>query len=205
MSKLENAERMYFADRQALRTWFFKNHATATSFWLIYDKKNGAKRELTYDGIVEECLCFGFIDSVPRKISDTQSGIYISRRKKGSEWSKVNKLRIEKLQQAKLMTPQGQAVIDAAQKDGSWKKIDASENLEEPADFQRELKKSKKRRAHFDQLSPYARKWFLQRLGSAKTTATREKRMEFLMELLDLQIKPAELRLAFTKGKVPER
>jgi len=205
MSKLANAENIYFADRKALRAWFVINHTSADSFWLIYDKANGKKRDLTYDDIVEECLCFGFIDSVPRKVSDTQSGIYISRRKKGSEWSKVNKLRIEKLQHAKLMMPEGQAVIDAAIADGSWKKIDASENLEEPADFQRELRKKTKRRTHFDQLSPYARKWFLQRLGSAKTTATREKRMEFLMQLLDLQIKPAELRLAFTKGIVPER
>lgn len=122
MSKLENAESLYFANRQVLRTWFVENHATATSFWLIYDKKREGRRDLAYDDIVEECLCFGFIDSVPRKISDTQSGIYISRRKSGSEWSKVNKLRVEKLQRAQQITPAGQAVIDAAIKDGSWKK-----------------------------------------------------------------------------------
>lgn len=205
MSKLAAAEKVYIRDRKALRTWFVKYRESYESFWLVYDKAKDGKRHLSYDDIVEECLCFGFIDSQPRKVSETQSSIYISRRKKGSEWSKVNKLRIEKLQQANLMTPEGQVVIDAARKDGSWTKIDASENFEEPEDFRRQLGKHKKRRAHFDRLAPSARKAFLHRIGSARTQATRAKRLQFLMQLLDLEIKPAELRLAFTKGVLPQR
>ncbi len=205
MSKLAVAPKIHFADRKALRAWFMKNHAKTSAFWLIYDKANGKKRALTYDDIVEECLCFGFIDSQPRKVSETQASIYISRRRRGSEWSKLNKSRVMKLQKNKLMQPAGFKLIAEARKDGSWNKINASENFEEPADFQAALKKNKKRRAHFDSLAPSTRKAFLHRLNSAKTAETRAKRLAFLLQLLDVEMQPAEFRLAFTKGVIPVR
>lgn len=205
MSKLATAEKIYFADRKALRSWFLKHHSKSTAFWLIYDKVKDGKRHLTYDDIVEECLCFGFIDSQPRKVSEMQAGLYISPRKRGSEWSKLNKSRIVALKKKKLMQPAGLKIIAAAQKDGSWDKINAVENHEEPADFKLALKKQKKLRAHFDQLAPSTRKMFLHRLLSAKTPETRAKRMAFLVQLLELEIQPAELRLAFTKGVMPQR
>lgn len=205
MSKLAAAEKIHFADRKALRSWFQKHHSKTTAFWLIYDKKVDGKRALTYDEIVEECLCFGFIDSQPRKVSETQAGIYISPRKRGSEWSKLNKSRIVILKKKKLIQPSGLKVIAAAKKDGSWDKINASENHEEPEDFKAALKKSKKFRAHFDQLAPSTRKAFLHRLLSAKTKETREKRLQFLLQLLAVEMRPSEFRLAFTKGVIPKR
>lgn len=165
MLKLAAAENIYFADRNALRAWFLRHHSETASFWLVYDKVKDGKRHLLYAEIVEESLCFGFIDSQPRKISDTQ----------------------------------------AAKKDGSWNKINASENLVEPEDFKAALKQNKKRRAHFDRLAPSTRKAFLHRLLSAKTQDTRANRMAFLMQLLDLEMQPSEFRLAFTKGIMPQR
>jgi uncharacterized protein YdeI (YjbR/CyaY-like superfamily) len=205
MSKLAAAQQMHFADRNALRTWFLKHHSETASFWLVYDKVKDGKRHLSYADIVEESLCFGFIDSQPRKISDKQAAIYISRRKNGSEWSKLNKSRVASLVKKKLMQPSGLKVVQAAKKDGSWNKINASENLEEPVDFKAALQKNKKRRTHFDQLAPSTRKAFLHRLQSAKTSETRAKRMAFLMQLLDLKMQPSEFRLAFTKGIMPQR
>lgn len=205
MSKLAAAPKIHFADRKVLRAWFMKNHAKTGAFWLIYDKVKDGKRHLTYDDIVEECLCFGFIDSQPRKVSETQASIYISPRKRGSEWSKLNKSRIVKLQKKKLMQPAGLKIIAEAKKDGSWNKINASENFEEPADFQAALKKNKKHRAHFDSLAPSTRKAFLHRLNSAKTAETREKRLVFLIQLLEVEMQPGEFRLAFTKGVIPVR
>lgn len=205
MSKLAAAPKLYFADRRALRAWFLQNHAKTGAFWLIYDKVKDGKRHLTYDDIVEECLCFGFIDSQPRKVSESQASIYISPRKKGSEWSKLNKSRIVALKKKRLMQPQGLKVIAAAKKDGSWDKINASENHEEPADFTAALKKKPELRKHFDGLAPSTRKAFLHRLLSAKTPTTRAQRMDFLLKLLEVEMQPSEFRLAFTKGVVPKR
>jgi uncharacterized protein YdeI (YjbR/CyaY-like superfamily) len=205
MSKLAAAPKIHFADRKALRAWFLKNHAQSDALWLIYDKVKDGKRHLAYADIVEECLCFGFIDSQPRKVSDTQAGLYISPRKRGSEWSKLNKSRVASLKKKKLMHAAGLKVIAAARDDGSWDKINASENHQEPPDFTAALKKKPKLRKHYDGLAPSTRKAFLHRLLSAKTATTRAQRMAFLLQLLEVEMQPSEFRLAFTKGVIPKR
>lgn len=107
MSKLKNAEKIYIADRKTLRAWFVKNHAKVESFWLVYDKVKDGKRHLTYDDLVEESLCFGFIDSQPRKVSERQASYYVSRRKPKSEWSKRNKEKVADLIKKKRMHASG--------------------------------------------------------------------------------------------------
>ncbi|MCX7633510.1 MAG: YdeI/OmpD-associated family protein [Turneriella sp.] len=84
-------------------------------------------------------------------------------------------------------------------------KINPSENYEEPADLTAALKKRPKLRKHFDSLSPSIRKAFLHQLHSAKTSETRAKRLDFLLKLLEVEMKPSEFRLAFTKGVIPKR
>lgn len=205
MSKIESAEKIYIADRKALRAWFIKNHAKVDSFWLVYDKVKDGKRHLTYDDIVEESLCFGFIDSQPRKVSETQASYYISRRKAKSEWSKRNKEKVAELTKRKLMHASGLAAVTRAKEDGSWSKIDGSENHVMPGDFAKILEKQASLRKHFDSLAPSMRKAFLHRLQSARTPETRKKRLDFLVQLLRVKIRPSEYRAAFTKGVIPER
>ncbi len=205
MSKLAAAEKVYIRDRKALRSWFLKNYKTTESFWLVYDKVKDGKRHLSYDDIVEESLCFGFIDSQPRKVSETQASYYISRRKPSSEWSKRNKAKVAELSKKKRMHASGLATVARAKENGSWSKIDDSENHVIPDDFARLLAKRKALAAHFASLAPSTRKAFLHRLQSAKTDATRAKRLEFLTKLLEVKIEPSELRAAFTKGIIPER
>ena len=205
MSKLATAEQIYIRDRKTLRRWFIQNNKNYESFWLIYDKANDGTRHLSYDDIVEESLCFGFIDSQPRKVSATQAAYYVSRRKPRSEWSKRNKAKVAELTKQKLMHASGLAAVTRAKENGSWSKIDGSENHVMPDDFARLLAKRKALAAHFASLAPSTRKAFLHRLQSAKTDATRAKRLAFLTKLLQLKIQPSELRAAFTKGIIPER
>ena len=67
------ADKFYAKDRQALRKWFEENHDTSNGIWLIYDKNVSGKRMLTYNDIVEEVICFGWIDSVTRSLNDRQA------------------------------------------------------------------------------------------------------------------------------------
>ncbi|MBC7447677.1 MAG: hypothetical protein H7330_06415 [Hymenobacteraceae bacterium] len=69
---------------------------------------------------MEETLFFGWIGSLPRKLSTTQSMLLLTPRKPKSGWSKLNKTRIEKLVRAGLMHAAGQAKIDAAKQNGAW-------------------------------------------------------------------------------------
>jgi uncharacterized protein YdeI (YjbR/CyaY-like superfamily) len=174
-----SAEAVYFADRAALRAWLRTHHASHAAIWLVYDKKHvkGA-RALTYDDIVEEALCFGWIDSVARGVDDKRSSLYFSPRKPGSTWSAVNKRRLPRLIEEGLMHPAGQAKIDAAKKDGSWTTLDAIEKLEMPSDLAAALHKNASAKANFDAFPPGARKQILYWVTSAKREETRADRVK---------------------------
>lgn len=65
-------EEVYIEDKHQLRRWLDKNHESCNGVWMVYDKKNSGKRTLSYDEIVEEVLCFGWVDSLPRSKDGVQ-------------------------------------------------------------------------------------------------------------------------------------
>jgi uncharacterized protein YdeI (YjbR/CyaY-like superfamily) len=69
--------------------------------------------------VVEEALCFGWIDSKPNKLDAERSMLWIAPCKPGTGWSRPNKERVERLIAAGQMTEAGLAKIEAAQHDGS--------------------------------------------------------------------------------------
>jgi uncharacterized protein YdeI (YjbR/CyaY-like superfamily) len=87
----------------------------------VYDKGEG--RALGYDDIVEEALCFGWVDSLPRRLSDQQAMLYVAPRKPSSSWSRRNKERVEQLMAAGLMRPSGLAAVKAARANGKWRHL----------------------------------------------------------------------------------
>src|SRR3990172_5134728 len=106
-------QKIYFADRKSWRAWLEKNHDKVKSIWLVHDKF--AKQDkLSYDDIVEEALCFGWIDSTVNKVDDQRSMIYMSVRKPKSVWAKSNKDRVEKLIKNGSMTRTGLGVVEKA-------------------------------------------------------------------------------------------
>mgnify|MGYP002777006241 FL=1 len=168
----------YFSGRAAWRAWLTRHHSQPQGIWLVYDKKVGREpQRLSYADIVEEALCFGWIDSLPRKRSDTQSMLLLTPRKPKSVWSKLNKTRIDKLLAEGLMTAAGQARIDAAKANGSWFALDEVEALIIPNDLADALAATPGARARWDALPPSARKAALQQISSAKTTETRARRV----------------------------
>ncbi len=76
---MDQAPHVYIKDREAWRSWLATNGEAAQAVWLVFDK--GKDRKLSWQDIVEEALCFGWIDSRPGKVSDSQSKIYVSKRK----------------------------------------------------------------------------------------------------------------------------
>jgi uncharacterized protein YdeI (YjbR/CyaY-like superfamily) len=173
------APSIYFPDRPTLRRWLAANHPDHPPIWLVYDKKHvKGERTLSYDDIVEEALCFGWIDSVARSVDATRSSVYFSPRKPKSTWSAVNKERMPRLMEQGLMHPAGQAKIDAAKKDGSWTTLDAIEKLVVPPDLAAAFKKSPKAKANFEGFPRGARKQILYWVTSAKREETRADRVQ---------------------------
>ncbi len=199
---MQKVKEIYCKNRSVLRQWLLKNHDVEKSVWLVYDKTiDGKPRALPYSAIVEEVLCFGWIDSTPRKRSQMQAMLYLSKRKPKSEWSKLNKSRLEKLMRDNLMHPSGLEAIRIAKENGSWSKIDSVENLEIPDDLKTRMKKGDWE--YFDMLSKSKKKMLLHRIDSAKTPETRENRIRFVMKLIRLHLKPSDWYIAMTKGIFP--
>ena len=146
-------------------------------------KKSVPAKYLDYASIVEEALCFGWIDSTARGLDEERSMLHFCPRKPGSAWSKVNKERIERLVASGRMTKAGLAKIEAAKKDGSWTALDAVEALVVPTDLQRALAANKNAKKHFEAFPQGVRKQILWSIHSAKTAPTRERRIRTAVEM----------------------
>jgi uncharacterized protein YdeI (YjbR/CyaY-like superfamily) len=102
---------LYVTDRKKWRTWLKKNYATKKEIWLIFYKKESGKPRIPYNEAVEEALCFGWIDSILKKVDAFRFTQRFSPRKPGSQLSAMNRERVKRLIKAKRMTPAGLEAI----------------------------------------------------------------------------------------------
>lgn len=163
--------------RAELRAWLEEHHATSIGVWLVSWKRSTGKPAVPYEEMVEEALCFGWIDSTYNSLDDERSAQLLTPRKKRSVWSARNKERLERLLPSGRMTPAGLAVVERAKADGSWSALDAAERLEEPAELAAALDAVPPARANWDRFSASSRKAILWWVTSAKRDETRAKRV----------------------------
>ncbi len=121
-------------------------------------------------------MCFGWIDSTVRRLDADRFKQLLTPRKPGSVWSKPNKARIARLQQAGLMQPAGQAAIERAKANGSWQILDDVEALVMPDDLSSALDAASAAES-FAALTPGTRKLALYWIASAKRPETRANRI----------------------------
>ena len=168
--------------RKAWRQWLEKNHATSPGIWLIYFKKETGKPRVSYDESVEEALCFGWIDSLPRKLDGERAMLKFTPRKPKSVWSQLNKTRVEKLIKEGLMREAGLTKIEQARKNGSWDILSASDQAAEknhlPEALEIAFAQNKKAKENFLQFSLSIRRQFLSWIDSAKRPETKDTRIK---------------------------
>lgn len=177
---------LYVTDRKAWRAWLAENHAKEKETWLIYPKKASGKPRIPYNDAVEEALCFGWIDSIVKKIDEEKYARKFTPRKKNSVWSELNKKRIQKVIKEGRMTEFGMEKVIAAKKDGSWNKVIKvpTVSVTAPVDFINALKKNKKAKSNFDKLPLSHKKKFYMWINIAKKEETRERRIKESIQLL---------------------
>jgi uncharacterized protein YdeI (YjbR/CyaY-like superfamily) len=191
---MKDAPQILFEFRPDWRKWLAENHAASKGIFVITWRKGAGKPILSYDDMVEEALCFGWIDSLPRKLDDQRTMLYFSPRKKGSPWSGLNKERIIKLEAEGLIEEPGRRLIEAAKQDGSWESYDAAQNLIEPLELAEGLDANSQARKNWDAFPPSARRGILWIIYSAKTEATKSKRIAETIRLAEKNLR------AFTPG-----
>lgn len=177
MAGLDDLERVEVASLEELREWLAARHEQKESVWLVTFKKAVPDRYVPYGDAVDELLCWGWIDSLVRKLDEERTMTLIAPRKKGSAWSRVNKEKIERLTAAGRIQAAGWAVIERAQADGSWSALDAVEAGEVPEDLAAELRRVSGAQGHWDAFPRSCRRAYLEWLMQAKRPETRAKRL----------------------------
>ncbi|MCP5025282.1 MAG: hypothetical protein GY929_03270 [Actinomycetia bacterium] len=173
--------------RSAWRRWLASNPDRDEGLWIVYRKKSSGLDGPVYDDLVEEALCFGWIDSQVRRVDDHRVMQWFSPRRTGGLWSALNKDRIERLVREGLMTDRGQAMIDVAKADGSWSQLDDIDALVVPGELEVAFIAVPEARAAYHALSDSARKQYLWWIHSAKRPATRAGRIEETIRWLTSQ------------------
>ena len=176
------------------RTWLELNHAKKEAVWLIFYKKKSANHNLSWGESVNEALCFGWIDSTKRTIDDEKYIQYFSKRKAKSNWSKVNKEKVNTLIAQGLMKEAGYKSIEIAKNNGSWTILDDVEALVIPEDLKWEFTNYEGSREYFDSLSKSVKKTLLYWIVSAKRKETRQKRVLEVVENASSNQKPKQFR-----------
>ena len=178
MGALDSAPHVQVDDRDAWRRWLEANHATAMGVWVVTWRRSSGRRGLDYEALIEEALCFGWVDGQAARVDELRSKIYMAPRKPRSTWARSNKERVERLFQAGRMAPAGIAAVERARANGSWTILDSVDRLEVPADLAAALDARPPARDNWDAFSPSVRHGLLGWIALARRDATRARRIE---------------------------
>lgn len=177
--------KLYVSNRNDWRKWLQKNHKKEKVIWLVYYKKNTGKQRIPYNDAVEEALCFGWIDSIIKKIDGEKYCQKFTPRNDKSIWSESNKKRVAKMIKLGKMTGVGMDKINAAKKNGEWNKRHvAPTEFAMPTEFSILLIKNKTAKVFFDSLTNTCKKQYIGWIASAKKEETRLRRSKEAIELL---------------------
>lgn len=173
----------------AWRKWLEKHHLKEQSVFLIIYRKQCNVPSVYYSEAVDEALCFGWIDSVPKKRDEISYYLMFSKRNPKSNWSRVNRIKVERLENEGKITEAGQKMIDLAKATGTWTALDKVWDMIVPEDLQSLLSRNKKALAHFTAFSPSAKRGILEWVYSAKRPETRKNRIKEIVRLAAQNIK----------------
>lgn len=175
-------EAMFFATADELRAWYEENHTTAAELIVGYWKKHTGRSGLSHTEAIEQALCFGWIDSIGRRIDDDRYQVRFTPRRKGSVWSTVNVTAVARLTEQGLMRPAGLRAFEERRADRV-----ATYSYEQPEDVRLDdeqlalLRADEKAWEWFSAQSPSYRKAAVHWVVSGKRADTRERRLRQLI------------------------
>jgi uncharacterized protein YdeI (YjbR/CyaY-like superfamily) len=177
---------LYLKTREDWRAWLATHHASETEIWLIYFKKHAPKPSIPYGHAVEEALCFGWIDSIVKKIDEDRYAQKFTPRRDHTKWSPSNKQRMRRLIAAGKMTQAGLAKIDPTilTEEPKTKPAPKNQNPTLPQFIKKALIANPKAWKYFQSLAPGYRRLYVRWIMSAKKEETRYRRLQQALSLL---------------------
>jgi uncharacterized protein YdeI (YjbR/CyaY-like superfamily) len=179
------SQTLYVTSRVEWRTWLAKHHSSQSEVWLVYYKKHTGVPRIPYDDAVEEALCFGWIDSIVKRIDDAKFAQKFTPRKDRTKWSALNKKRVRKLIKEGRMTEVGLAKVDFAALDEEPQANPARRKLPLPRFVKQALMANPKAWEHFQNLAPSYRRHYIGWIMHAKKEETRLRRLKEAIALLE--------------------
>ncbi len=164
-------------DLGAWRRWLEHHHAAARGAWVVSWRPPSGRDRIPYAHLVEEALCFGWIDSTSKVLDEDRHLQLMTPRKPKSSWTRLNRQRVADLEAAGRMTDAGRRAVEVAQANGWWTIYDAVEDLIEPPELAAALDASPAARAYWDAQPPSARKLMLWPLVTAARPETKAARV----------------------------
>jgi uncharacterized protein YdeI (YjbR/CyaY-like superfamily) len=164
---------------QEWRAWLTKHHASSPGVWLVFYKVHTGVKSIPYKDTVCEALCFGWIDSLVKRLDDDRYAVKVTPRKPTSKWSDINRKRWRELKAAGLLTSAG---LVAAPTDNTYGPRPTIPEL--PLYITRALKANSKAWEFFRALAPTQRRNFVVWIHTAKRPETRDRRIRESISLL---------------------
>lgn len=181
---------MEFASREEFRKWLSENCLSSAGIWILFGKSGGPKTIKASEAL-EEALCFGWIDGQMQSIDDKTYKKYFAMRREKSKWSEKNKALVQNLEERGLMTDFGRKKIEEAKKNGQWNAPKSAAVTEEQiACLSALLEKYEPAYTNFQAMSLSVKKTYTRAYFDAKTDAGREKRIAWMVDRLNKNLKP---------------
>ena len=184
---MEAIDSIYLPTREKWREWLETNHDAESLIWLIYYKKHTGKPSIPYNDAVEEALCYGWIDSLVKRIDGERYMQKFTPRKMKSTWSVSNVIRVEKLIKQGKMTAKGLDLYNYAREHKLLPEPTVKQKAglpDTPPWFEEALDKNPAARNHFYKLAPSHKRNYLMWIMDAKQAETRLRRLEEAIDML---------------------
>lgn len=165
--------------RAEWRQWLAEHHASSPGIWLVRHKQHAGVKSIPYEDLVCEALCFGWIDSLSKRLDEDRYAIKVTPRTGTSKWSEINRKRWKQLKAAGLLAPSGLAAPPTA---NTYAPRPAIPEL--PAYIAKAFKTNRRAWQHFEALARTYRRNFVVWIHTAKRPETRERRIRESIELL---------------------
>ncbi len=179
-----------FETPKELDEWLSKNRLIESELWVKIFKKNTGIKSITWNDLVIEVLCWGWIDGVKKSIDDQAYLQRITPRTPRSNWSKRNTEHVERLISEDRMKEAGLVHVRAAKADGRWENAYVVSEMEVPTDFLAALEEQPRVKQFFETLNKSSRYVIAYGLTSAKKPETRQRRFEKFIDMLAREEKP---------------
>ncbi len=182
MIKTENFIQVEVKSSSELREWLLMNHTQKESIWLVTYKKEITEKYVSVQEVLDQLLCFGWIDGIRRKLDHERTMQLIAPRKV-EHWSQTYKLRFTKLEELGLIHQSGFNAVETSKKAGLWNFMDDVDNLIIPNDLQEALTINNEAKLFFEAINASSKRFVLRWIKLAKTDKTRVSRIEQIVQL----------------------